>query len=455
VRQEQLRTMVDVQSAKKSFALRLDPATGPFRAAYTRNGRHVLLGGAAGTLAAFDWQTGRLRFETSLGTDELVRDLTWLQNETFCAVAQRRHVYVYDHAGVEVHRLRQHTTAERLTFLAHHFLLASTSRDGHLRYTDVTTGQLAAALPLWTSSGACTAPLAPNPRSGILNIGHANGTVTLWAPRCPAPLVKLLAHRGPVAGVACDATGQFLATAGADGALRLWDMRSYQQPFGVYDCPGQRVTSLAFSQTGLLAVGGGPRVALWRDITLRRQAAPYMNHTLPGAAVASMAFCPFEDVLGVGHSSGFESVLVPGAGEANYDALAANPYATAKQRREAEVHALLEKLAPETIVLDPELIGRVRRPASESIAQDRILQHQANAHLRGVQSAPERNRTKGRSSSFKRYLRKHHNIVDERKHDAARHDAVKVVREQLSSADSASTATQTKPALARFIRKAN
>lgn len=61
-----------------------------------------------------------------------------------------------------------------------------------------------------------------------------------------------------------------------------------------------------------------------------------------------------------------------GAGEPNFDGLDANPYRSAKQRQEWEVKALLEKIQPELISLDPTELGQVDLATFEQRHQDRV-----------------------------------------------------------------------------------
>ncbi len=71
--------------------------------------------------------------------------------------------------------------------------------------------------------------------------------------------------------------------------------------------------TLSVSQRGQLALGRGRVVEVWRDILSggAKQSGPYMTHNLNGE-VTDVQFSPFEDCLGIGHSSGFTSMIVPG-----------------------------------------------------------------------------------------------------------------------------------------------
>lgn len=61
-----------------------------------------------------------------------------------------------------------------------------------------------------------------------------------------------------------------------------------------------------------------------------------------------------------------------GAGEPNFDGLDANPYRSVKQRQEWEVKALLEKIQPELISLNPIELGQVDRATFQQRHQDRV-----------------------------------------------------------------------------------
>ena len=94
-----------------------------------------------------------------------------------------------------------------------------------------------------------------------------------------------------------------------------------------------------------------------------------MKHRLQGEAkrgsVHGLSFVPYEDVLGLVHDVGYSSIIVPGAGQANFDAFEANPFETSTQRKERVVHGLLQKLDPATISLKTDTIGHIDDAAPE------------------------------------------------------------------------------------------
>ncbi|KAM9004641.1 WD repeat-containing protein 46 isoform X1 [Sarcophilus harrisii] len=354
IRQADIAEAVDIASAAKHFDLNLHQF-GPYRLNYSRTGRHLALCGRRGHVATFDWITKKLMCE--INVMEAVRDIRFLHSETLFAVAQKRWLHIYDNQGIELHCVRRCDRVTRLEFLPFHFLLATASETGFLTYLDVSVGKIVASL---TARAGRLDVMTQNPYNAIIHLGHSNGTVSLWCPAVKEPLVKILCHHGGVRSVAVDSSGMYMATSGLDHQVKIFDLRGKFQPLTSRALP-QGAGHLAFSQRGLLAGGMGDVVNIWRTqgqgnfVSLDQ---PYLTHRLPGH-VHGLQFCPFEDVLGAGHSRGFTSILVPGAGEPNFDGLESNPYRSHKQRQEWEVKALMEKIPAELIDLDPRNLGEI------------------------------------------------------------------------------------------------
>lgn len=310
--------------------------------------------------------------------------------------------------------LQDHSDPLRLKFLPHHFLLASVGKTGVLQYTDTSTGQGVAQIR--TKKGRCVA-LGLNGANGVLGLGHNNGTATLWSPNLQAPLATWLAHRGPLTALDFDPSGRYVATGGVDSVVKVWDLRKFAEVHTFFS-PAPP-SCLTFSQRGLLAVGQGSGVEIWKDAAQKKEQHPYLRHRVPhGWAVERLAFCPYEDVLGVGHAGGFSSLLAPGAGEPNFDSLVANPFETASQRQEGEIQALLDKLPPDTIALTPDRVGAVRKGIGAAQAEVAALEREANRAAAGISedATPwEKRKTKGRNKSSKRFKRKQLNVIDDKR----------------------------------------
>ncbi|KAF5915799.1 hypothetical protein HPG69_018144 [Diceros bicornis minor] len=367
IRQADIVEAVDIASAAKHFDLNLRQF-GPYRLNYSRTGRHLAFGGRRGHVAALDWVTKKLMCE--INVMEAVRDIRFLHSEALLAVAQNRWLHIYDNQGIELHCIRRCDRVTRLEFLPFHFLLATASETGFLTYLDVSVGKIVAAL---NARAGRLDVMTQNPSNAVIHLGHSNGTVSLWSPAVKEPLAKILCHRGGVRAVAVDSTGTHMATSGLDHQLKIFDLRGTFQPLSARTLP-QGAGHLAFSQRGLLAAGMSDVVNIWAGPGKASPPSleqPYLTHRLSGP-VNSLQFCPFEDVLGVGHNGGITSMLVPGAAEPNFDGLESNPYRSRKQRQEWEVKALLEKVPAELICLDPRALAEVDVISLEQEKKERI-----------------------------------------------------------------------------------
>lgn len=258
--------------------------------------------------------------------------------------------------------------------------------------------------------------MAQNPHNAVLHVGHQNGTVTLWSPNSQEPLVKLLVHRGPVRALSMDREGRYMVSAGQDLKMAIWDIRMFKEVHRY--STRQPVSSIAISDTGLTAVGGGTFATIWRGLfdknapVQERFRKPYLEWGGEGKRVERVRWCPFEDILGVGHDKGLSSIIVPGAGEANFDAFEANPFETTKQRQESEVKGLLNKLPSEMIALDPNFIGNLDLRSDAQRRAEKDLDAPAQNLAEEI-----RNRARGKNGALKKYLRKQRkkNVIDEKR----------------------------------------
>lgn len=269
-------------------------------------------------------------------------------------------------------KLKSHIDPTHMEYLPYHYLLATVGHAGHLKYHDTSTGVQLTQFP--THLGSPSA-MAQNPHSAIVHLGHANGTMTLWSPNMTTPHVKLLAHRGPVTGITVDpsesSAGRYVATCGMEGMVKIWDGRMWGKTvreWSVRNTP----TTLAYSQRGMLAVGGKSGVTTYRDLTSdsssvesSRMPQPYLNLPLPALSATSARFCPYDDTLCIGHQRGISSLLVPGSGEPNFDSAEADVYESHSRRRERDVRGVLEKIRPELITMDTEFLGKIAENAGK------------------------------------------------------------------------------------------
>jgi U3 small nucleolar RNA-associated protein 7 len=402
------RHHLDENTARHIYDLALP--SGPYGCKFDRSGRYSILYGQRGHLALMD--SHHLSLHREFHVRERVRDACFLHNFSLMAVAQTNHVYIYDDTGAEVHKLSEHHDPMAMDFLPYHWLLASVGRTGHLVYQDTSTGGVVAQHR--TKLGPCNV-LRQNQSNAIMHLGHSNGTVTLWSPSSNQYLAKMHCHKGaPITSMAIDISGNYMATGGADRQIKIWDLRKFQCTHSYFSIAGIP-NSLDISQRRVLGVGHAGHATFWSpEALIKKVKDPYMRHSVPACGpIETLRFRPFEDVCALGHTKGLSSVVIPGSGEPNLDTTEynLNPFQDKKQRREAEVRALLDKLDHTMITLNPNEIGGMEESTPE-VRTERLkdAEEAANAHKKPKKQATKK---RGRSKIQTQLRRKQRNVVDE------------------------------------------
>jgi U3 small nucleolar RNA-associated protein 7 len=417
LKMKDIQDSVDEQTSRQIYDLKM-PQSAPYSLAYSTNGRSLLLAGRTGHVASIDAITRGLNTEIQL-TDppNSITGCTFLHNDTMFALAEKKAVYIYDDKGAEIHMLSDHIDPLALSFLPHHWLLSSIGRSGYLKYTDTSTGTKVAEIR--TKLGQCGV-MRVNSYNSVTHLGHGNGQVTLYSPSVSTPLVKMLAHRGPVTSLAIDLSGKYMVTSGADRQVKVWDIRMFKEMHSYFS--HWTIDDVDISQNDVLAVAAGGVVNIWKDALGVKQKDPYLSHRVTGGvngascSLNQVRFRPFEDVLGIGHSNGFSSIVIPGAGSAAYDSYENNMFQDKKQRQESEVRSLLEKISPDLIALDPNALGEVERDRREVVMEQREMVKEAREKKKEADAGKkEKKKARGRNKISKKLAKKHKNIVDEAK----------------------------------------
>lgn len=245
-----------------------------------------------------------------------------------------------------------------------------------------------------------------------------------------------------------------MVSTGQDLKMAVWDIRMFKELHS-YNTR-LPATSVSISDRGLTAVAWGTKATIWRGLLSedrgrpQKVKSPYMEWGGDGKRIERVRWCPFEDILGVSHNTGFSHVIVPGAGEPNFDALEVNPYENVKQRQAAEVKGLLEKIQPEMISLNPEFVGELDLISAEQRKAEK------NLDKKPVELAKIKHKMRGKSSSMQNNKRKQErkklgkNIIDEKREalEASRKERLDKIRGKTEA-----TKESLGPALGRFIRK--
>ncbi|XP_062556046.1 WD repeat-containing protein 46 [Armigeres subalbatus] len=434
ISQAEIVANVDITTATKHFNLQLE--FGPYRMRYTKNGRYLLLGGKKGHVAAFNWVNKSLMCE--MNVMESVHDVAWLMNQTMFAVAQKNWVHVYDSKGTEIHCIKSMNRVSKLEYLPYHFLLNSANEEGYLSWIDVSIGKTVTS---YNSRLGKINMMCQNPWNAVTCVGNSKGVVSMWSPSVREPLAKLLCHPVPMTALAVDPTGIQLATAGLEKTIKIWDIRQLEGPLITYKLQ-TAASGIDLSQKGLMAISLGNICEIYKKPSiLQRNLRPYLRHKTP-STISNFRFCPYEDILGIATASGYTSIIVPGSGEPNFDTMEANPFQTLSQRREDEIHSLLEKIPSEFISLNPSQIGEVDVPSLKN-----RLEAKAKVATMKVPKIDFEPRVKNRMSKAKQFKNK------QKVKEVLRNEAIETIKHAKASLKQDSERPQESPDFIPLVSK--
>jgi WD40 repeat protein len=156
---------------------------------------------------------------------------------------------------------------------------------------------------VWMQGGHAIAvhSVAVSPSGELIASAGADGTVKLWRMSDGALLRTLTGHEGDVNGVAFSPDGSYVASAGSDGTVRVWRTQDGRL-LHTLTHGGGIVLSVAFAPNGQLLASGGEdgTVKLWRVATGAAERTIHAHELW----VSSVAFSPNGSLLASASADG-------------------------------------------------------------------------------------------------------------------------------------------------------
>ncbi len=258
--------------------------------AFSADGTRVVSGGHDGNVKLWDAATGK---EIPIAIKGHVGGVTSVafsrDGKQIASAGKDKSVRVWDaQTGAEVWSLSPDAKGEdnvitSVAFSPDGKRLAWADRAGALKVLDV-AGKKEIFAKLEHSSGITSVVFAP--ADDFLASAGQDGRVILWDPKGDLVL-SLKGHAGGVMNLAFSLDGKRLASASKDGTVRLWDART-GQAIKTFLGHGDLVTSVAFSPDGKFLVSASldKTIKLWDATTAKASPIFKGQHARPVESVA-------------------------------------------------------------------------------------------------------------------------------------------------------------------------